>query len=200
MTEAEWLAATNAKPMLEFIGSRASERKLRLFGVVCCRLIGAELTDERSRTAVEVAEQLADGNCSEHDRHSSREAANEAMFDLVMQQDFEQAALAQKARFCLENTESLTRIYTPPGSRDALRDIFGNPFRPVTLDPAWITSTVVALARGIYDERAFDRMPILADALQDAGCDNAEVLNHCLDQEQRHFRGCWLVDLLLGKT
>ncbi len=81
-----------------------------------------------------------------------------------------------------------------------LRDIFGNPFRPATVDPNWLTSTVVALAEGIYAERAFDRMPILADALQDAGCTNEDVLNHCRDAQQVHVRGCWVVDLLLGKV
>ena len=80
------------------------------------------------------------------------------------------------------------------------RCIFGNPFRPVTADPSWLNSTVVALARGIYDERAFDRMPILADALQDAGCDNEDVLNHCRDPHGVHARGCWVVDLVLGKS
>ena len=80
-----------------------------------------------------------------------------------------------------------------------LRDIFGNPFRPVSLDSAWLTSDVLALARGIYDERAFDRMPILADALQDAGCDNDAILTHCRGSEP-HVRGCWVVDLLLGKA
>ncbi len=80
-----------------------------------------------------------------------------------------------------------------------LRDIVGNPFRPVSLDPSWLTSTVVALAQGIYEENAFDRMPILADALQDAGCDNDDVLNHCCDEKQIHARGCWVVDLVLGK-
>ena len=80
-----------------------------------------------------------------------------------------------------------------------LRDIAGNPFRPTSLNRAWLTTDVVALARGIYDERAFDRMPILADALQDAGCDNEDVLNHCRDAEQVHVRGCWVVDLVLGK-
>src|SRR5262249_18374849 len=59
-----------------------------------------------------------------------------------------------------------------------LRDIFGNPFRTVTVDPGWRTSDALALAKGIYEERAFDRMPILADALQDAGCDNPDVLEH----------------------
>jgi hypothetical protein len=61
-----------------------------------------------------------------------------------------------------------------------LHDIFGpQPFRDIAVDPRWLTSDVAALARGIYDEKAFDRLPILADALQDAGCDNEEVLDHC---------------------
>ena len=82
---------------------------------------------------------------------------------------------------------------------DLLRDIFGNPFRPVAFDPAWRASAVVALATGIYEERAFDRMPILADALQDAGCDNEDILNHCR-QPGDHVRGCWVADLVLGKS
>jgi hypothetical protein len=83
--------------------------------------------------------------------------------------------------------------------QDLLRCIFGNPFRPVTVDPEWLTSTVVALARGIYEERAFGRLPILADALQDVGCDNDDVLNHCRGVGP-HARGCWVVDLVLGKS
>jgi len=81
---------------------------------------------------------------------------------------------------------------------DFLRDIFGNPFQPVALNPAWQTSTVTALARAIYTDRAFERLPILADALEDAGCDNADILNHCR-QGGDHVRGCWVVDLILGK-
>jgi hypothetical protein len=68
------------------------------------------------------------------------------------------------------------------------------------MKPAWLTSDVLALARGIYDDRAFDRMPILADALQDAGCDSADILDHCRDSKQVHVRGCWVVDLVLGKS
>ena len=79
-----------------------------------------------------------------------------------------------------------------------LRDIFGNPFRPVAFDPAWRTSTAVGLAEAIYDERAFDRLPILADALQDAGCEDADILGHCRG-DGPHVRGCWVVDLVLGK-
>ena len=72
---------------------------------------------------------------------------------------------------------------------DALRCIFGNPFRPVSVDPSWLTSTVGALANGVYADRAFDRLPILAEALMDAGCDNDDVLNHCRG-DGPHVRGC----------
>jgi hypothetical protein len=74
----------------------------------------------------------------------------------------------------------------------------GNPFRPAAADPRWLTTTVLALARGIYAERAFDRLPILADALQDAGCGNEDILTHCRGPGS-HVRGCWVVDLVLGK-
>ncbi len=79
-----------------------------------------------------------------------------------------------------------------------IRDVFGNPFRPVVADPAWLTPTTVAIATAIYADRAFDRMPILADALEEAGCVNADVLLHCRGGGP-HVRGCWVVDLLLGK-
>ncbi|MBA4192081.1 MAG: hypothetical protein C0467_29230 [Planctomycetaceae bacterium] len=82
---------------------------------------------------------------------------------------------------------------------DALRCAFGNPFRPVYVDPTWLASTVLQLAQGIYQDRAFDRMPILADALQDAGCDNDNILNHCRG-DGPHVRGCWVVDQVLGKS
>jgi hypothetical protein len=79
---------------------------------------------------------------------------------------------------------------------DLVRCLFGNPFRPLNFDPAWRTTTAVGLARGIYDENAFDRLPILADALEDAGCDDAEALKHCR-VEVVHARGCHVVDALL---
>jgi hypothetical protein len=79
-----------------------------------------------------------------------------------------------------------------------LRDIFGNPFRPVVFDPRWRTSDVVGLARAIYDDRSFERMPILADALMDAGCENEKIIGHCRG-DGPHVRGCWVVDLILGK-
>ena len=77
------------------------------------------------------------------------------------------------------------------------RDVAGNPFRPIVADHAWLTPTVQSIASAIYQDRAFDRLPILADALEEAGCTNAEVLLHCR-QPGEHVRGCWVVDLVLG--
>jgi mannitol/fructose-specific phosphotransferase system IIA component len=82
-----------------------------------------------------------------------------------------------------------------------LRDIAGNPFRPLRVDPLWLAwnaGTVVRLAEGIYEEQAFDRLPILADALVEAGCDDEDVLGHCRSAGP-HARGCHVLDLLLGK-
>jgi hypothetical protein len=85
-----------------------------------------------------------------------------------------------------------------------VRDVFGPmPFRSTTIDPSllkWNDRTVHRIAQGIYDERAFERMGVLADALLDAGCANEEILQHCHEQEQVHVRGCWVLDLLLGKA
>ncbi|HVK19346.1 MAG TPA: hypothetical protein VM533_20600 [Fimbriiglobus sp.] len=80
-----------------------------------------------------------------------------------------------------------------------LRCIVGNPFRPVACDPSWRTSTAVGLADAIYSERSFDRLPILADALEEAGCTHPDVLAHCRG-DGPHARGCWVVDLILGKS
>jgi hypothetical protein len=79
-----------------------------------------------------------------------------------------------------------------------LRCLFGNPFRPVGFDPRWRTADTLGLARGIYEDRAFDRLPVLADALLDAGCADEEILGHCRSPGP-HARGCWVVDLVLGK-
>jgi hypothetical protein len=83
---------------------------------------------------------------------------------------------------------------------DLVLEIFGDPSASVSFDPDWRTSTAVGIAKGMYESRDFSAMPILADALQDAGCDNADVLNHCRDANQSHYRGCWVLDLLLNKV
>jgi hypothetical protein len=82
-----------------------------------------------------------------------------------------------------------------------LRELFGNPFQPVTVDPAWLTwdrGTVLCLARTIAEHGDFAVLPVLADALEEAGCASAPLLNHCRGPFD-HVRGCWAVDLLLGK-
>lgn len=82
---------------------------------------------------------------------------------------------------------------------DILRDIFGTPFPPVPLDRSWLIPTVKGLAQSIYDNRSFDEMPLLADDLVKAGCANQEILGHCRGQGP-HVRGCWVVDMVLGKV
>jgi hypothetical protein len=96
--------------------------------------------------------------------------------------------------------------YAVFGFVDPLRDIFGNPYRPVTIDPAWLTPTVVRLAKALNEddllvEGALDsvRLAVLADALEEAGCASEEVLSHCRSAGH-HVRGCWVVDRLLGKS
>ncbi|HEY1191931.1 MAG TPA: hypothetical protein VGE74_30150, partial [Gemmata sp.] len=111
------------------------------------------------------------------------------------------AAIAASRAWALERGESFDGEHQR--QRQAvhagwLRDIFGNPFRPITLSPAWRTDTARALARQMYESRDFSALPILADALQDAGCDAAEVLGHCREPGE-HARGCWAVDLVLGQ-
>lgn len=81
-----------------------------------------------------------------------------------------------------------------------MRDVFGLKFfRIVSFDPAWRTSTAVAIAKGMYESRDFSAMPLLADALQDAGCEHADILDHCRGPGP-HVKGCWVVDLVLGKA
>jgi len=109
-----------------------------------------------------------------------------------------QAVVAAQA--ALDPTLAIDHVLAAESARLAVvvRDIFGNPFRPIAFSPSWRTSDAVALARTMYETREFSAMPILADALQDAGCDSDDVLNHCRG-EGPHVRGCWVVDMVLGK-
>jgi hypothetical protein len=117
-------------------------------------------------------------------------------------------AVAMKAREDGWDPRAVERRNSPhAAARDAesavqallVLDIFHSPFRSVEFSPDWRTDTAVALARQMYEAREFGAMPILADALQDAGCDNDDVLTHCRDVNQPHVRGCWVVDLVLSK-
>jgi hypothetical protein len=203
MTEAEWLACENPDPMLEFLRGKASDRKLRLFAVGCCRMKWESLTDETSRHAVVLSEKFADGAVSRQALKKIRRTAWERRFPVLA--GWHAADLWAWQAACTAASSIAPQIGTErgePGMRsqcDLLRDIFGNPFRPVTLDPSWLTSTVTSLAQAIYADRAFDRLPILADTLEDAGCTNQEILAHCRGGGE-HVRGCWVVDLLLGKS
>ena len=234
MTEEAWQTEIHPLPLIEFLWSRSSDRKLRLFAACCCCSIWKHLKKERSRAAVKASERYAEGMIGAEELLTFRDAAY-AAFEEAPGGTLEEpltmiaadAALrdARQAASSAIDVADLIAHFAAYGQGDELpysderqaayearkatehtsqcrllRDIFGNPFRPVTLDPAWFTSDAVALARGIYDERAFDRMPILADALQDAGCDNDDVLTHCRDTALTHVRGCWVVDLVLGKS
>jgi hypothetical protein len=223
MTEAEWMACTKLEPMSAHIRLfHAPKRKQWLFGCACCRRIWTLITDERSRRVVEVRERHLDGLASEEELWEATVAASSARKNAAAKCALREgrrhmdavayAAAAADADWAtaVHFASSATGYTAPDGSMtghiaeqaaqcELLRDIFGNPFRPATLDPAWRTSTVTAIAKGMYDSRDFTPMPILADALQDAGCDNDDILSHCRDPKQVHVRGCWVVDLVLGK-
>jgi hypothetical protein len=206
-----------------------STRKVRLFVVACCRKIWPLLTDPRSRAAVELAEALADGMASKPSVMACRKAARAAFSELserragggvVMAARAAAETLApgrQETGAASDHAASAAvslRHYDGPVRPSTIwhedieaeqreqvpffRDIFSNPFRPVTFDPRWRTSDAIGLARAIYDDRTFDRLPILADALIDAGCDDEQVHAHCRS-EGPHVRGCWVVDLVLGR-
>jgi hypothetical protein len=208
--------------MLEFLEGRASERKLRLFAVACCRRLHDLLWDPALGDAIRVAEACADHRRSKSERVRAwnkaerlrprglqRQCAQMAVASTIRPDPFMPGYVAQSAMFALADLpeKSRTTIHRlRRGERTAqvhlLRDIIGNPFRPATLDPTaltWNGGTVPKMAQVIYDDRAFDRLPILADALEEAGCTDADILAHCRS-EGPHVRGCWVVDLILGKS
>jgi hypothetical protein len=191
MTEAEWLACQGSRKMLNFLGEEASERKLRLFAVACyrCSLRGvrrARPVDEELERVLHTAERMADGEYVPRKKDDNWRQLGPNAFGLA----FATAGnLANSSRREVSSKEQAA----------LLRDIFGNPFRPFAVDPAWLTPTVTALAREMYESRDFSPTPILADALQDAGCEDADVLDHCRS-DGPHVRGCWVVDLVLGKS
>jgi hypothetical protein len=100
------------------------------------------------------------------------------------------------------NGDALTVAVPPATQAGLLRDIFGSLFRPAPLDPAWLTGRdglLVLMARRMYDSRDFTDMRILADVLEEAGCTDEQVLGHVRGPGP-HVRGCWFLDVLLGKS
>jgi hypothetical protein len=214
-TEDEWLACTEPWLMPSVctnLGRPASERKLRLFACACAAQITDHLRDERYRRAIAVGERFADGGADDRELATTREVVQGAFRDaapepLSPEEHAIHAAwftLAETGRVCLaavdRSASCLGAGKRAEQARQAavFRDIVGNPFRPVTADPRWLTSTATSLAQAVYSERAFDRLPILADALEDAGCGDPVLLAHCRG-EGPHVRGCWAVDLVLEK-
>ncbi len=245
MTEAEWLAATDPRPMLHSLQDNFSERKLRLFAAACCRRWWHLLAPEWSRRAVETAERFADGLATgdelaplwsefiafraereDYDNpaytdepwHHAVEAAgwtacreisdDERAFPWHTYWDCADCA-AWAINVAAESGEGLFAAAEKEAQGRALLCLFGNPFRPMpSIDPAWLVwhgGWVSKLARFAYDDRRLPegtldtaRLAVLADALEDAGCADPDLLGH-LRGPGPHVRGCWAVDLLLGK-
>jgi hypothetical protein len=180
-------------------------RKRRLYLAAMCRRFWADLPAP-AQAAVEAAEGFADGWLSAADLGAAHQAHLHAHAAAAVQHGKRWA----RTRDCLLSGAALaaadptgcrlvaaTGREVVPAAAALLRDIFGDRFRPVAFDPGWRTSDVVRLARGVYDERAFDRLPALADALEHAGCVDGELLGHCRGPGP-HNRGCWAIDLVLG--
>jgi hypothetical protein len=208
MTEAEWLACTDINTLVRLMRGQTSSRKLRLCACACCRSVWGRLSPEERR-AVEAAERFADRQIG----NKEREAARSACPGLWPLPRAVREALAPTRRIATAARSAAWLIaffHTPAGRGHGadestvtplLREILGNPWRRPVVAPAWLAwngGAVPKLAATIYDNHAFDRLPILADALEDAGCDNADLLTH-LRGPGPHFRGCWALDLVLGK-
>ena len=259
MTEAEWLACTDPRPMLRMlIGSNyprvqavetfpdciTSDRKLRLFACACYHRICHLLPDLRALVAVNVAERFADGIVSESERqraetmvrevlnameqrwrasegaerscllptHEALALAGVALWDQPQKAAYYAYSNASIAVAAIENagatsvnpgTSYASRAAEERAQTDLIRCIFVTlPFRPVHLAPSlltWNDATIPKIAEAIYEDRAFERLPILADALEEAGCTDTNILDHCRTPGE-HGRGCWPVDLVLGKS
>jgi hypothetical protein len=220
MKEQTWLKVDwdDLYQRIRFAAGKVSARKLRLLAASNCRLIWPLIPRRDCKKAVEVAEAFADGEATKKAmaeiskalRQASRErlaywqqSAFNACFDAVRERIVE-CAFGNP----IEVAGAALHRDLPEWDYDEMKeiqlsrllDVVGPlPFRKTKLQPNWLTDTVTILARTMYDSRDFGAMPILADALQDAGCDNDEILLHCRDPKQHHCRGCWVVDLILGK-
>lgn len=210
MNEAEWLACTDPTALLDYLHSRTSDRKLRLFACIGCRRFWNWLDPERDQSAVDVGEQIADGksprqeNADAHIRGWDLDLGEEDAYYPALGA----ACIAEVCAADRMGKQQLPEVYRAAEARERgtlcelLRDICGNPFRPFPAKLSWLAwndCTIPKMAQAIYDARAFDRLPQLADALEAAGCDNRDIVDHCRSGGD-HVRGCWVVDILLGKS
>jgi hypothetical protein len=213
MTEDEWLRCADPLRMLRELRARSGDRKVLLLTAACCHRVW-DLLPKDCRGWVRLVEDVAEGRADAGRLNENWERVEQTLGVLSHGEfpnhaDGKFAALLEVLCVYWESLDAPSDPNPKASSygreRKAyaalVRDIFGNPFRGAVVDSAWLAwndGTVRRIAQAIYDERAFDRMPILADALEDAGCDNADILNHCRTPGV-HVRGCWVVDLLLGK-
>jgi hypothetical protein len=218
ITEAEWLMASDPAPMLRAIQrSGSSERKVRLLNAAICRRFWHYLP-EASQAILSESELLADGLAQVTSDELCRRA--NGVVGALDQQYPNKNFPSPEARIQREAATAVCYAVLPdelwavagcfwevdPAEKLAqavlIRDVFGNPFRPTSVDPLWLRShdgAAVKRAQAIYDNRAFERMPMLADILEQAGCQDAAILAHCR-RPGPHVRGCWVIDLLLGKV
>lgn len=220
MMRDDWLTCIDPARMLGFPRDRASGRKLRLFACARGRDVWRHLSDERSRDAILTAERFADGEARLAELLAAHRDAADACSAIPLafgrrrdgtrrrsgrtRAGKEAAEVARHAADPEWDAVAAGRAVAWKGAStryalaNHLRDIF-NPVRSAPFAPAWLTSTAVALARYAYDSGDFGALPILANARQDAGCDDEEVLAHCRG-DTTHVRGCWVADLLLGRA
>jgi len=217
MNEVEWLTSFEPWRMLHILqGSSPSERKVRLFNAAICRRFWKYLPDA-SQSILSESELLADGLVEAKDAVELCRRANKVVRALFDQKYPTKKFPSNEIRIQRDAAAAVCYAVLPnelwgaaayfwdliPSEKEPqaniIRDVFGNPFRVVTVQSAWRTPSVVTLAKSVYGDRAFDRMPILGDALEVAGCDNADLLSHCRSQME-HVRGCWVLDGLLEKV
>ena len=204
----QWPTCTDPKPMLQDCDDQP--RKLRLFACACARRLWHEMPEQLFREAIELAERVADDPLNLDKKRKKLKEKCESHQNTPLW-----TAAAATATNCLSTSASSAAwngawsgtvgAHDSPEWRadrakqaDLLREIFGNPLRPVRVEPEWLTwnnRTVPQIAARIYESNAFHDLPILADAVEEAGCTNAELLAH-LRRPGGHVRGCWALDLL----
>jgi hypothetical protein len=214
MTEAEWLSTQDTSAMERYLSERdppPNSRKCRLFACACARRAWRFLPEGAWREAIEIGERFADGQAIETELKRINQSLALAwspkltfLFPLVALPIAALASLTMDQLGLVRR--GVQRLWPTRAEADAqrelLRDIFGNPFRPALIDPHWLAwqgGFISQLARMIYEERRWEDLGILGDALEDAGCRDETMLSHCRDHGGPHARGCWLVDALLGR-
>jgi hypothetical protein len=214
MTDAEWSNCSEPDTPLLLLRGKLSDRKLRLFSCACCRRLW-HLLDSQAQDLVDVYERHLDGLVTpsvlaiakaRHQESVGRMNASYIAANTVTAATAGAAWAAAwnvvgEARRALRHCSRRPDSHEPREQVTLFREIFGNPFRPVTFDPAireWNGGTAVALARMMHERQDFNQAPLLADMLEDAGATAVQLLDH-LRGAGEHVRGCFAVDLVMGK-